>query len=111
MAPQSQVFLLKRGDTSPSLRFALSPASVNLVGSSVVFNMAKADGTVKVSRAPAVIETATGTPTVRYDWQAGDTSDTGDFVGEFEVLYGTGQRETFPNGDEFIPILIGGDIA
>lgn len=104
-------FYLKRGDTSPSLAFALEPTTTVLSGASVVFNMRdRATGTVKVTRAAAVIVTATGTPTVRYDWAAGDTATAGTYDGEFEVTYSDLSVETFPNASN-ITIVIAGDIA
>lgn len=102
---------LKRGDTSPALRYALLPASVILTGATVVFNMRpEGGGAAKVSRASAVIEVATGTPTVRYNWMPADTDTDGSFEAEFEVTYVDGTRETFP-GEGFIPIVIKEDIA
>jgi hypothetical protein len=103
-------FKIKRGDTSPALRFALSPASVNLTAASVVFNMRHVSGTVKLNRKAASIITATGTPTVEYEWATDDTDTAGLYQAEFEVTYNDATRETFPNGD-FITVLITGDIA
>jgi hypothetical protein len=104
-------FYLKRGDTSPSLLSAITPSTVDLTGATVRFNMRAADnGAVKVSRAAAVIVTPTGTPTVRYDWQAANVDTAGFYDAEFEVTYAGGAVETFPN-DGFIRISITGDIA
>lgn len=103
--------ILKRGDTSPALRYALLPASVILTGATVVFNMRPEDGvTPKVLRAAAVVETATGTPTVRYNWAAVDTDTAGRFQGEFEVTYVDGAVETFPS-EGYITIEITEDIG
>jgi hypothetical protein len=104
-------FHMKKGDTSPSLLFTLSPASIDLTGATVRFSMRPKDGgAVKINRAAAVIVTPTGTPTVRYDWQAADTDTAGHFDAEFEVTYAGGAVETFPN-DSFIRVSITGDIA
>lgn len=106
-----ETFYLKRGDTSPSLLYALFPTDTNLTGATVRFNMRANDGgVVKVNRALATIVTAAGTPTVRYDWQAADTDTDGYYSAEFEVTYAGGAIETFPNGD-YIRIAITGDIA
>lgn len=106
-----ETFYLKKGDNSPSLIYALTPASVVLTGATVRFNMRAANGgAVKISRAAAVIVTATGTPTVQYNWQAADTDTAGFFDAEFEVTYAGGAVETFPNAD-FIRVSITGDIA
>ena len=104
------IFYLKRGDTSPSLLYALSPTSVVLTGATVRFNMRLKGGAVKVNRAAAVIVTATGTPTVRYDWSAADVDTAGFYEAEFEVTYSGGAAETFPNGD-YIQVNITADIA
>lgn len=103
-------FHLKEGDTSPSLLYALTPTDVVLTGATVVFSMMNRRGTVKVSRAAAVITTATGTPTIRYDWDAADTDTQGVYRGEFEVTYADGSIETFPN-QGFITIQIERDVA
>lgn len=103
-------FYLKKGDSSPSLIYALDPASVVLTGATVRFNMRLSGGATKVSRAAAVIVTATGTPTVQYNWQAVDTDTAGTYEAEFEVTYAGGAVETFPNSD-FIRVQITGDIA
>ena len=107
------IFYLKKGDTDPVLEYALEPLSLILTGATVVFNMwLKEDKTVKVSRAAAVVKTATVTPTVEYYWAAGDVDTAGDYQGEFEVTFSGGRVGTFPNKkDEFISICIGEDIA
>lgn len=105
-----ETFYLKKGDTSPSLLYALHPTSVVLTGATVRFNMRLAGGAVKVNRAVAVIVTDTGTPTVRYDWNAGDVDTAGVYEAEFEVTYPGGAVETFPNAD-YIRVKITEDIA
>lgn len=102
-------FYIKRGDTSPSLLYAITPTTTDLTGATARFNMRKGS-TVKVSRAAAVIVTHTGTPTVRYDWLAADTDTAGEYEAEFEVTYAGGAVETFPNST-YIPVVISGDIA
>lgn len=68
-------------------------------------------GAVKISEAAAVIEIATVTPTVRYDWIAGDTDTAGTFEAEFEVTYSDSTIETFPNDGTNIAIKITPEIA
>lgn len=103
-------FQLKEGDTSPSISYELTPTTVDLTGASVVFNMTTRRGVVKVSRAAATVTTPTGTPTVQYDWIAADTDTAGTYRAEFEVTYGDGSIETFPNTG-FLTISITKDLA
>ena len=104
-----QTFRLKRGDTSPALRFALSPATVNLAGATVVFNMRSVGGVPVISRAAASIVTSSP-PVVEYIWTAEDTAAPGLFQAEFEVTYTDGAVETFPN-DGNITVQISGDLG
>jgi hypothetical protein len=105
-------FTIKRADTGPRLVYALTPAAeIDLTGATVRFNMrSRATGTVRITRAAAVIVTATGLPTVAYDWQAGDTAVPELCDAEFEVTYAGGVVETFPNNG-FITVVVAGDIA
>jgi hypothetical protein len=65
---------------------------------------------VMVVDAPAEVLTATGTPFVKYAWQAGDTDVADLFEAEFRVTYADGAVETFPNAG-FIPVRIGEDVS
>ena len=99
---------MKTGDTSPSLSYALIPTSVDLTGASVVFSMARRGVTI-IDRAAANVTTVTVTPTVEYEWQAGDTDLEGLALAEFEVTFSNGTIETFPNGD-YIYIKLNEDL-
>ena len=101
-------FLIKRGDTSPAIRYALEPATVVLTGATVRFQMRARNGAVLMDVA-ALVVTATGTPTVEYSWQAGDTATAGLYEAEFRVTYADGKIETFPN-DGFIPVRVTEDV-
>lgn len=105
-------FHIKRGDTSPALVYALEPAGeVILTGASAVFSMRpRTGGALVVDRAPAVIVTATGSPTLRHDWAPGDTALAGAHWAEFEVTYADGAIETLPN-DGHITVIITQDLA
>lgn len=107
-----QTFTIKQGDTGPRLLFTLTPADeIDLTGATVRFSMrSRQAGTVRINRAIAEIVTETGTPTVAYDWQAGDTAVSELCEAEFEVTYLGGVVETFPNNG-FISIVITDDIA
>ena len=101
-------FTIKRGDTSPAIRFALEPETVVLTGATVRFQMRARNGAVLMDVA-ALVVTATGTPTVEYSWQAGDTATAGLYEAEFRVTYADGKIETFPN-EGFIPVRVNEDV-
>lgn len=100
-------FTIKRGDTSPAIRYAISPATITLAGASVRFQMRRSGGATLID-APASIVSASP-PVVEYEWFAGDTSEEGEFEAEFRVVYSDGSVETFPN-EGFIPVLISPDV-
>jgi hypothetical protein len=104
-------FYIKTGDTSPAIRYALDPASVVLIGATVRFHMRqrRSRGGATVKDATAVVVTATGTPTVEYQWDTADTANAGTFEAEFEITYSNGKIETFPN-DGFISVKVSEDI-
>jgi hypothetical protein len=107
-----ETFYIKRGDTSPAIRYALSPATVDLTGATVRFQMRarRSRGGATVIDAAAVVVIATGTPTVEYAaWQAAETANAGLYEAEFPVTYANGKTETFPN-DEFILVKISEDV-
>ena len=93
-------FTIKRGDTSPALRYALLPDSIDLTGANVVFNMAGV-----LTRAPASVARLSP-PAVQYDWQDGDTDLSGLRRAEFEVTYASGAVETFPADDDLLIHII-----
>lgn len=105
----SDPFYIKRGDTSPSLRYTLDPATVDLTGASVQFQWRLRGGATVNSRA-ATIVTATGTPEVQHTWAAGDTDVAGLYEGEFRVTFAGGAVETFPNVG-FIDLRIEEDVS
>lgn len=106
----AEIFHLKRGDTSPALRYRLDPA-VTLAGATVVINMRQRDGGPTVlDRVAASIIGNPADGVVGYDWVATDTANAGRFEAEFEVTYSDGAVETFPN-DGFIVVQIAGDIS
>lgn len=104
----TETFYLKRGDTRPSIRLALGAGDLDLTGAGVRFQMRPRGGAL-ILDAPAVIETVTGTPTVRYDWQPADTAVAGLFEAELRVAHGDGGVETFPNSG-FVLIRISDDV-
>lgn len=92
-------FTIKRGDTSPALRYAL-PDSVDLTDATVVFNVR---GTL--TRAPAQVARLSP-PSVQYEWQPGDTASSGLRPAEFEITFPGGAVETFPVGADLLIHII-----
>ena len=102
----------KKNDLLPILSVTLQYAdgAVDLSGaSSIKFLMIlKAD----MGDAPKIDATATPDPDqvtnkgkVTYTWVSGDTDTPGNYLGEFEVLYGTDPL-TFPNASYYIIAII-----
>ncbi len=89
-------FTIKRGDTSPALRFTLLPDSVSLAGATVRFQMRARGGATVIDR-PAQIETLFTPAVVAHRWVSGETDQAGRFEAEFRVTYLDGTIETFPN--------------
>lgn len=92
-------FVIKQGDRLPELQVTLTDstgAAVDLAGATVRFHMRALNGkTTKVDAAATLVTPAEGV--VSYAWMAGDTDTTGSYNAEFEVTFGDGRNQTFPN--------------
>lgn len=93
-------FDIKRHDLRPSIRISVTNASdgsaYDLTGATATFLMYDCDGNMKVTAAAAIEAPATD-GILRYDWIAGDTDTEGEWLAEFEVDFGGGDKITFPN--------------
>ena len=102
---------LKRGDTRHAIRAVLKDATgspVNLTDCTVSFHMASLGRSATVSRAVDIHDTAGGEVWVVF--APGETDISGGYYrAEFQVVYGDGRRETFPN-DGYISIQILSDL-
>jgi hypothetical protein len=91
----------KQGDTAPAIAEQLFDGlgtAVDLAGASVKFMMWGAGGTaVKVNAAATITDAPTGK--VSYTPIATDTDTPGDYLVEWQVTFGGGAVETFPNSD------------
>ena len=91
-----QKFIIKRGDTSPALRYTLLPETLSLAGALVHFQMRRRGGATVIDR-PATIVTVYDPAVVTHLWQPGETDTPGRYEAEFRVTYLDGAIETFPN--------------
>lgn len=105
----SDAFKIKRGDTSPSIRYKLR--GVDLTGSTARFLMRVADQPESVAVVNEVCDLSqVGADAIfQYDWAPSDTAEAGNFDAEFEVTYPGGAIETFPNKG-YVRILVTADI-
>jgi len=105
----AEEFTIKSNDTSPKLLYELDllPGQT-LVGATVRFHMAEADGTVVVDAAGTVEDAAA--QQIAYAWGVGDTASPGTYRAEFEVTFSDGSVETYPNSD-YLKIIIKPDLA
>ena len=102
-------FYIKQNDTSPSMLATLQDANgvaVDLSDATVNFYMGNINGNV-VDSIATIVDAEAGQ--VRYDWVALDTSDSGMYQAEFEVVFIGGTKETFPNND-YISVVIKPDL-
>jgi hypothetical protein len=97
-------FEIKAHDRLPSFRVQLmtdedQPQIVDLTNAqSAKFIMTRTVGGAIVISAAAVIETPATLGILRYDWLAVDTAVPGEFLGEWEVTWVGGKKQTFPTG-------------
>jgi hypothetical protein len=105
-------FVIRKGDRLPELQATLTDEdgdAVNLTGLVVKFHMRPArGGAAKVDAAATLVTPASGI--VKYAWAAIDTDTADRFVGEFEVAYGDGRKQTYPNPG-YLSILITDELA
>jgi hypothetical protein len=90
-----EYFQMKRGDTSPVLRFALKPTTLDISGATVRFQMRTKTRTLVIDELAEVVSDLP--PVIQYAWQEADTATAGSFEAEFKVTYADGGIETFPN--------------
>lgn len=91
----------KQGDTAPAIAEQLFDGlgvAVNLTGATVKFMMwGQGDAAIKVNAAATITDAALGK--VSYTPIAADTNTSGDYLVEWQVTFGGGAVETFPNSD------------
>lgn len=105
---------MKAGDTAPVVRATLLDENgdpVNLTGATVKFVMASTTTprTVHIDEAATLADAANGA--VEYPWAEGDTAlAAGAYVAEFEVVFASGEVQTFPT-DGYVDVQIIDDLG
>src|SRR5262245_7869430 len=102
---------MRQNDRLPSIAATLKNAdgtAIDLTGATVKFQMNSAAGVNKINTAATVLVAASGT--VQYDWGATDTDTAGEYVGCWEITFGSGKKTTCPNGSNY-SITIVTDLA
>jgi hypothetical protein len=109
----SASFYIKQNDTAPSIEAVLSDSNgrvKSMANAAVVrFHMQDENGNILVEGGLGTIINPTK-GIVAYEWQAGDTANTGIHSAEFEIQYNNGQIETFPNTG-YIKVIIKDELA
>ena len=106
-------FYIKQNDTAPSLEAALSDSNGRAKSmanaAAIRFHMKDENNNPLVTAGLGTIVNPTK-GIVAYEWQSGDTSNTGIHSAEFEIEYNNGQIETFPNTG-YIKVIIKDELA
>ena len=110
--PEAHYFL-KTGDDGLTIRTICQDATgaaVDLSGASVAFHMAPINGSGTPAIAAAgVNENSTATGQVAYTFAA-PINQAGLYLGEFEITFGGGAIQTYPNGS-YILIAVSEQVA
>lgn len=110
-------FTIKKGDTLPEINASLTTGPD--ADTQVAVDLTTATSTILVIKPVAggsstrLTGAIVGSPTlgnVKYVWQAGDTSVAGSYDAEWEITFGAGKIQTFPN-DSYFSIIISSDLG
>lgn len=106
-------FYIKQNDTAPSIEAALKDSNGRVKSmenaSTVKFHMKDSNGNIQIENGLGTIISGTK-GIVAYEWQTGDTANTGIHSAEFQIEYTNGQIETFPNTG-YIKVIIKDELA
>lgn len=106
-------FYIKQNYTAPTIEAVLTDSNGRVKSmadaSTVKFHMKSEQGTILVEDGVGSVKNALK-GIVAYQWQSGDTSNTGIHNAEFQIEYNNGQIETFPNTG-YIRVIVKDEIA
>lgn len=95
----AETFTLKRGDLEPPLAVVLRDGAGNPVdlGLALAVRVIVSRRGTTLVNGPAVISNQAATPgMVSRAWQSGETSTSGAYIAEFEVMWPGNRPQTFP---------------
>lgn len=106
------IFYIKQNDRRPNLVVHLknydgTPLDLT-TADSVVFTMVKNTTYIFTKVACNILDAPNGI--VEYEWQDGDTSTLGTYLGEFEIAWTAGLTQTMPE-DDYIKIIVKDELA
>lgn len=107
-------FFVKQNDTLSALEYDLTDSSgsdVDISGASVAFTMRRVGAKTNTVDEQAASIVTNKPARVKYEWQAGDLATPGDYLGEFEVTFGSGGTMTFPNDKLGFPIRVTAELG
>ena len=106
-------FYIKQNDTAPSIQAVLTDSNgrvKSMADASLVrFHMQDENSSALVTNGVGTVINA-NKGIVAYEWQSGDTANTGIHSAEFQITYDNGTIETFPNTG-YIKVIIKSEIA
>lgn len=114
----ASTFTIKQGDSAPPLQVTLTDSTgavIDLSGNlGITFEMKLRQhaGNDAVARKVDAVATVVGPETdgvVKYDWVSADTTDVGEYVGEFRIVGSDGKIRTAPN-PAFITVRVVEDL-
>jgi hypothetical protein len=105
-------FYIRQNDTAPAIAYQLKDGNgnaVNLTGATVKFIMhLPGDATPKINATATITDAPTGQ--VSYTFSGTNTDTIGDYLAEWQVTFGAGAVETFPNSDP-LKVRVSDDLA
>jgi hypothetical protein len=104
---------LKTGDLYPPVKGEVESDEtgdpIAITSAAVTFYMNDVNGSIIVQALADIDDAAAGQ--FSYTWQDGDTDNAGHFYAEFKITLSATQILTVPQGEDFIDVVIGDDIA